>query len=165
MSAPSSELVPSLLGGSETASLTPAAISPQAATLESRLRPRQAIVVDHRLFLGKSPYRSPPRRALLAANAVRLQPHALSYNLGNFLRTLATREAIQDCSLTRLKEKLIKMGAKAVGHGRYVAFQIAEVAIPTNLFGDTLRLIAELWPPPLLCVVSEAGKSPKGNLR
>ena len=27
-----------------------------------------------------------------AANAVRLQPHALAYNLGNFLRTLATPE-------------------------------------------------------------------------
>lgn len=31
-----------------------------------------------------------------AANAVRLQLHALAYNLGNFLRTLATPEAIKD---------------------------------------------------------------------
>jgi hypothetical protein len=30
-----------------------------------------------------------------AANAVRLQLHALAYNLGNFLRTLATPEADQ----------------------------------------------------------------------
>jgi hypothetical protein len=29
-----------------------------------------------------------------------------------------------------LKEKLIKIGAKVVSHGRYVAFQMAEVAIP-----------------------------------
>jgi Transposase DDE domain group 1 len=35
------------------------------------------------------------------ANAVRLQLHALAYNLGNFLRTLATPEPIQDWSLTR----------------------------------------------------------------
>jgi hypothetical protein len=47
-----------------------------------------------------------------AANAVRLQLHALAYNLGNFLRTLATPEPIKDWSLTTLKEKLIKIGAK-----------------------------------------------------
>jgi hypothetical protein len=33
-------------------------------------------------------------------------------------------------------------------HGRYVAFQMAEVAIPRNLFADILQLIAELRPPP-----------------
>ena len=84
-----------------------------------------------------------------AANAVRLQLHALAYNLGNFLRTLATPEPIKDWSLTSLKEKLIKIGAKVVSHGRYVAFQMAEVAIPRNLFADVLRLIAELRPPPV----------------
>ena len=83
-----------------------------------------------------------------AANAVRLQLHALAYNLGNFLRTLATPEPIKDWSLTSLKEKLIKIGAKVVSSGRYVAFQMAEVAIPKNLFADILRLIAELRPPP-----------------
>jgi hypothetical protein len=62
------------------------------------------------------------------ANAVRLQLHALAYNLGNFLRTLATPEPIQDWSLTSLREKLIKIGAKIVSHARYVAFQMAEVA-------------------------------------
>jgi len=67
-----------------------------------------------------------------AANAVRLQLHALAYNLGNFLRTLATPEPIKDWSLTSLKEKLIKIGAKVVSHGRYVAFQMAEVAIPRS---------------------------------
>ena len=82
-----------------------------------------------------------------AANAVRLQLHALAYNLGNFLRTLATPELIKDWSLTSLKEKLIKIGAKLVSHGRYVAFQMAEVAIPRHLFADILRLIAELRPP------------------
>jgi hypothetical protein len=83
-----------------------------------------------------------------AANAVRLQLHALGYNLGNFLRTLATPEPIKDWSLTSLKEKLIKIGAKIVSHGRYVAFQMAEVAIPRNLFAEILRLIAELRTPP-----------------
>jgi hypothetical protein len=68
-----------------------------------------------------------------AANAVRLQLHALAYNLGNFLRTLDTPEPIKDWSLTSLKEKLIKIGAKAVSHGRYVAFRMAEVDIPRHL--------------------------------
>jgi hypothetical protein len=45
-------------------------------------------------------------------------------------------------------EKLIKIGAKLVSHGRSIAFQMAEVAIPRELFADTLRLIAELRPPP-----------------
>ena len=85
------------------------------------------------------------------ANAVRLQLHALAYNLGNFLRTLATPEPISDWSLTSLKEKLIKIGAKVVSHGRYIAFQMAEVAVPRTLFAEILRLIADLRPrsPPL----------------
>jgi Transposase DDE domain group 1 len=85
-----------------------------------------------------------------AANAVRLQLHALAYNLGNFFRTLATPEPIKDWSLTSLKEKLIKIGAKVVSRGRYVAFQMAEVAIPRQMFQEILQLIAELRrkPPP-----------------
>jgi hypothetical protein len=78
------------------------------------------------------------------ANAVRLQLHALAYNLGNFLRTLATPEPIHDWSLTSLREKLIKIGAKVVSHGRYIAFQMAEVAIPRHMFADILQLIATL---------------------
>jgi len=81
-----------------------------------------------------------------AANAVRLQLHALAYNLGNFLRTLATPEPIKDWSLTSLKEKLIKIGAKVVRHGRYVIFQMAEVAVPRKLFEEILRLIDGLRP-------------------
>ena len=84
-----------------------------------------------------------------AANAVRLQLHALAYNLGNFLRTLATPEPIRDWSMTTLREKLIKIGAKVVSHARYIAFQMAEVAIPRNVFADILRMIGELRPPPV----------------
>jgi hypothetical protein len=84
-----------------------------------------------------------------AANAARLQLHALAYNLGNFLRTLATPEPIRDWSLTTLREKLIKIGAKIISHGRYVVFQIAEVAISKNVFADMLKLIAELRPSPV----------------
>jgi hypothetical protein len=56
------------------------------------------------------------------ANTVRLQLHALACNLGNFLRALPIPEAIAEWSLTTLREKLIKIGAKVVNHGRYVAF-------------------------------------------
>ena len=52
-----------------------------------------------------------------AANAVRLQLHVLAYNLGNFLRTLAMPKAAEPWSLTSLREKLIKIGAKVVSHG------------------------------------------------
>ncbi len=83
-----------------------------------------------------------------AANAVRLQLHALAYNLGNFLRMLATPEPIKDWSLTSLKEKLIKIGAKVVSHGRYIAFQMAEVAIPRQMFQEILQLIPDLRPQP-----------------
>ena len=83
------------------------------------------------------------------ANAVRLQLHALAYNLGNFLRTLATPESIAEWSLTSLREKLIKIGAKVVSHGRYVTFQMAEVAIPRQLFASIMQRIAALRSPPI----------------
>jgi len=86
--------------------------------------------------------------ATVIPNVRRLQLHALAYNLGHFLRTLATPEPIKDWSLTSLKEKLIKIGAKVVSHGRYVIFQMAEVAIARQMFQEILRLIAELRPQP-----------------
>ncbi len=53
------------------------------------------------------------------ANAVRLQLHALAYNLANFLRTLALPGEIARWSLTSLREKVVKIGAKVIAHGRY----------------------------------------------
>jgi Transposase DDE domain group 1 len=81
-----------------------------------------------------------------AANAVRLQLHALAYNLGNFMRTLA--KTAEPWSLTSLREKLIRIGAKVVSHGRNVIFQMAEVAVPRQMFQDILLLIARLRAPP-----------------
>ena len=40
---------------------------------------------------------------------------------------------------TTLHEKLIKIDAKVVRHGRYVTFQMAEVAIPRPLFAEIQR--------------------------
>ncbi len=50
--------------------------------------------------------------------------------------------------MTTLREKLVKIGAKVVAHGRYVTFQLAEVAVPHDLFRKILRLIHELRPKP-----------------
>ena len=82
-------------------------------------------------------------------NAVRLQLHALAYNLGNFMRTLVLPDAVEQWSLTTLREKLVKIGAKIVRHGRYIVFQMAEVAIPRDLFADILRRIDRLRTTPL----------------
>ncbi len=59
--------------------------------------------------------------------------------------SLKTRAA---WSLTSLREKLIKIGAKVVSHGRYVTFQMAEVAVPRQMFQEILSLIARLRAPP-----------------
>jgi hypothetical protein len=81
-------------------------------------------------------------------NAVRLQLHALAYNLANFMRTLALPEEVEHWSLTTLREKLVKIGARIVRHGRYVVFQLAEVAVPRALFASILRRIDDLRPRP-----------------
>ncbi len=81
-------------------------------------------------------------------NEVRLQLYVLAYNLDNFLCTLALPEAVEHWSLTTVREKLIKFGAKVVRHGRYITFQLAEVAVPRNLFREILRRINELLPRP-----------------
>jgi hypothetical protein len=87
-------------------------------------------------------------RCSFAANAVRLQLHALAYNLANTMRTLALPEAVAQWSLTSLREKLVKIGAKVVRHARCAVFQMAEVAVPIELFEKILRLIDGLRPQP-----------------
>ncbi len=82
-------------------------------------------------------------------NQVRLQLFALAYNIGNFLRRLALPERIKKWSLRTLKEKLIKIGAKVIEHSRYVIFQMAEVAVPKDLFCEILERIRRLKPVPI----------------
>ena len=77
-------------------------------------------------------------------NAVQLQLHALAHNLANFMRTLALPKEVEHWSLTTLREKLVKIGAKVVSHGRSVTFQLAEVAVPRSLFQNILSLIDDL---------------------
>jgi hypothetical protein len=83
-----------------------------------------------------------------AANAVRLQLHALAYNLANFLRMLATPNEIETWSLTSLRERLIKTGARLVRHARYAIFQLAEAALSREVFAGVLGLINGLRGPP-----------------
>ena len=80
-------------------------------------------------------------------NQVRLQLFVLAYNLGNFLRQAVLPRAVRHWTLTTLREKLIKIGAKVVHHARQVIFQMAEVAIPRELFRAILEGIQRLRVP------------------
>ena len=77
-------------------------------------------------------------------NEVRLQLFTLAYNLGNFLRRLVLPRKVKHWTLTTLREKLIKIGAKVIRHARYITFQLAEVAVPRELFQTILQKIERL---------------------
>jgi hypothetical protein len=78
------------------------------------------------------------------ANQVRLHLFILAYNLGNFLRRLCLPKAISDWSLRSLQVKLIKMGGRIVRHARKIIFQLAEVAVPRDIFAAILKRITPL---------------------
>jgi hypothetical protein len=78
------------------------------------------------------------------ANQVRLQLFLLAYNLGNFLRRLGLPRAIKDWSLRSLQLKLIKIGGRVVRHARRIVFQLAEVAVPRDLFATILERVDRL---------------------
>ena len=77
-------------------------------------------------------------------NQVRLQLFVLAYNLGNFLRQAVLPRSVRHWTLTTLREKLIKIGAKVVRHSRKIVFQMAEVAVPKELFRAILEGIGRL---------------------
>jgi len=77
-------------------------------------------------------WRGPAARAA-ALISVRLQLHALAYNLGNFLRTLATPEPIKDWSLTSLND---------AGFKRYFVVSIAGWADAFELRNPSLSFDA-----------------------
>ena len=86
------------------------------------------------------------RRSLgaLSINQARLQWFALAYNLTNLLRQLVLPKPIQSWTLTTMREKLVKIGAKVVSHAKYLVFQLAEVAVPRQLFAAILSRIGRL---------------------
>jgi hypothetical protein len=55
---------------------------------------------------------------------------------------------VERWSLTTLRERLVKIGAKVVSHGRCITFQMAEVAVPRRLFAAVLWRIGRLRAPP-----------------
>ena len=65
------------------------------------------------------------------------------------MQTMALPKEVGYWSLTTLREKLARIGAKVIRHGRYVTIQLAEVTIPRHLFADILRLTDGLRPAPL----------------
>jgi hypothetical protein len=81
-------------------------------------------------------------------NEVRLQLHALAYNLATFLRCIELPEVMADWSLTSLQLKLIKMGARVVRHARAITFQLAEVAVTGSIVRAILAAIHRLRAPP-----------------
>jgi hypothetical protein len=80
-------------------------------------------------------------------NEVRLMLFVLAYNLGNYLRQAVLPRSVSHWTLTTLREKLIKIGAKVVTHSRRVIFQMAEVAVPRDLFQSILQAIDRLRVP------------------
>ena len=81
-------------------------------------------------------------------NEVRLQLHALAYNLATFLRCIDLPEAMADWSLTSLQLKLVKIGARVVRHARAIIFQLAEVAVTGTMVRTILAEIHRLRAPP-----------------
>jgi hypothetical protein len=77
-------------------------------------------------------------------NQVRLLLFVLAYNMGNFLRQAVLPRSVRHWTMTTLREKLIKIGAKVVSHSRQVVFQMAEVAVPRELFRAILEKIESL---------------------
>ena len=74
------------------------------------------------------------------ANQVRLWLFVLAYNLGNFMRRLTLPESVKHWSLRSVQTKLIKMGGRLVRHARRLVFQLAEVAVPREIFRQVLIL-------------------------
>jgi hypothetical protein len=64
------------------------------------------------------------------------------------MRMLAMPTAVEPWSLTSLREKLIKIGARVTSHGCYITLQLAEIAAPRRMLADALALIARLRPLP-----------------
>ena len=59
---------------------------------------------------------------------------------------------VKQWSLTTLCDRLVKIGARIVRHGRSITSPMAEVAVPRVLFQEILAAIAALRPlPPARC--------------
>ena len=62
--------------------------------------------------------------------------------------TLALPDAVKQWSMTTLRERLVKIGARIVRHGRSMVFQMAEVMVPRGMFREILAAVSALRPSP-----------------
>ena len=73
-------------------------------------------------------------------------------SLANFLRTLALPTEVERWSLKSGRARRVKTGAKVVSHGHHAIFQMAAVAVPSEMFGRFPARIAKLrLPAPITC--------------
>jgi hypothetical protein len=93
------------------------------AISKSRHRNALNLIISSCLFISKM-------------NILQIQEIVLCGDLANFVRTLALPKGVEHWSPTTIREKLVKIGAKVVAHGRYLVFQLTEVAVPRALFAD-----------------------------
>ena len=125
------------------------AVAKATGSSDEKVIPHEADLRGNWSCQGFSTY--PMARAAASSAITRFASSftALVYNLGNFMRTLALPKEVEHWSLTTLREKLVKIGVKVVRHGRYVTFQLAEVAAPGSLFQQILGLINDLRRKPI----------------
>ena len=77
-------------------------------------------------------------------NEVRIWLSVIAYNLGNLWRRLVLPARIDNWSLTRLQQRLVKTGGWLVRHARYYWPLLAESHLTRRLFGARVRRIAPL---------------------
>jgi hypothetical protein len=98
--------------------------------------------------------RGAPAHISVAAGEEDARPRRLAdHGDASATSTLALPDEVKHWSLTTLRDRLVKIGAKIVRHGRSIAFQMAEVMVPRALFRQILAAIAALRPspPPARC--------------
>jgi Transposase DDE domain group 1 len=83
------------------------------------------------------------------SHEMRLQLHALAYNLATFFRCIDPPAAMFDWSLISLHLKRIKIGDRVACHARAPTVQLAEVAITGSLVRAMFAPIRRPAAPPL----------------
>ncbi len=82
-------------------------------------------------------------------------------HLDTFAQTLClgtkccARKPVQSWTLTALREKLSKIGAKVVSHSKYIIFQLAEISAPRHLLAAIQNRIGRLRQ------MSDSGRNPQ----
>jgi hypothetical protein len=93
----------------------------------------RAVLLDERVIVPLHP------RPVTSFNRHRDRTDSSSYRrtVRADARTLVLPDKVERWSLTTLREKVVKIGAKVIAHARYTVFQMAEVAVLRDLFRRT----------------------------